>query len=111
MLLPARSCGYSHCAYSADSLVWEEVKTTGSPPMGRCDHAMVAVGDRLFIAAGSAGSDLWLNDTFVLSLSEGGGGCHVCILYICVCLYDCLWNAQLIELFTSMTSFMGVVQV
>lgn len=29
---------------------------------------MVAVGDRLFIAAGSAGSDLWLNDTYVLSL-------------------------------------------
>jgi hypothetical protein len=51
-----------------DNLVWEEVVTTGSPPAGRCDHAMIAVGDRLFITAGSGGSDLYLNDTYTLSL-------------------------------------------
>ena len=65
-------------------MVWEEVKTTGSPPAGRCDHAMVAVGDRLFITAGSAGSDLWLNDMFVLSL-----GWFVCVC-VCVCVYACM---------------------
>ena len=53
---------------------WSQPATTGAAPMCRQGHSMTAVGDKVFVFAGSAGtsifSDLWCLDTGSMTWSE-----------------------------------------
>ena len=47
-----------------ETSTWTNVKVQGKPPVARCDHTWVALGNKI-VVFGGAGDSVWYNDVHV----------------------------------------------